>query len=230
MSLAATAAAPRAESPTFLGSTVGKKIVMAVTGLVLFGFVLVHMIGNLQLYLGPAALNAYGELLRTFLHGAGIWIARTVLLACVGLHVWAATALTLTNRDARPIGYRKWQAKESTYAGRTSRWSGFILLAFILFHLAHLTTGQLHPTFVPGEVYQNVVSGFSNPLVSGFYIVAMLLLGLHLRHGVWSLMQTLGLNHPRYNSLRQVVAAGFATVIVVANISFPVMVLAGVVK
>lgn len=230
MSLAATAAAPRAGSPTFLGSTVGKKIVMAGTGIVLFGFVLIHMIGNLQLYLGPAALNAYGELLRSLLHGAGLWIARATLLACVGGHIWAAVSLTFTNRDARPLGYRQWKAQESTYSGRTMRWSGFIVLFFILFHLAHFTTGQVHPTFVPGDVYGNVVSGFSNPLVSGFYIIAMLCLGLHLRHAVWSLMQTLGWNHPRYNFLRQLAAAGFATVIVVANISFPVMVLAGVVK
>ena len=142
---------------TFLGSSIGKKVVMAVSGLVLFGFVIGHMVGNLQIYLGPKAINDYGEFLQHFLHGQGIWIARGGLLVAVGLHIWAAVTLTLANRAARPVGYRDWQARESTYASRTMVWSGPILAAFIVYHLAHFTLGTAHPEFVKGDVFHNLV-------------------------------------------------------------------------
>jgi succinate dehydrogenase cytochrome b subunit len=212
---------------TFFGSSIGKKVVMAATGLVLFAYVVGHMIGNLQVYLGPRALNDYGAFLHHFLHGQGLWIVRAGLLVAVGLHIWAATALTLANWSARPVGYRQWQAMESTYASRTMVWSGPILAIFILYHLAHLTTGTLHPSFVPGDVFHNVVVGFQNPWVSAFYILAMLALGLHMYHGVWSMLQTAGLSHPRWNPLRRVFSAVFTAVVVVGNISIPVAVLTG---
>jgi len=212
---------------TFFGSSIGKKVVMAATGFVLFGFVVGHMLGNLQVYLGPEALNAYGEALRHILHGTGLWIARGGLLVAVFLHIWAATSLTLTNLAARPVGYREWQARESTYASRTMVWSGPILLVFILYHLAHFTTGSVHPDFIEGDVFHNLVVGFMNPWASGFYILAMVALGLHLYHGVWSMLQTLGLSHERWNPLRRLVAGAFTALVVVGNISIPVAVLTG---
>ena len=214
----------------FLTSTIGKKIVMATTGIVLFGFVLGHMAGNLQLYLGAGALNAYAVWLREFLHGAGLWIARAVLLACAGLHVWAAVSLTVVDRAARPVGYREWEPRESTYASRTMRWSGVFLLAFVIYHLLDLTFGVVNPHFVPGDVYHNVIASFRVVPVSLLYIAAMLLLWLHLRHGVWSMLRTLGLAHPRYEALAHRAAAAFATLVVAGNISFPLAVLLGVVK
>ena len=217
---------------TFLGSSIGKKIVMAITGLVLVLFVIGHMAGNLQIYMGSEALNAYSVFLHHMLHGAGLWIARIVLLASVLLHIWAAAGLTRLNVAARPVAYRQVRHEASTLASRYMRVSGFILLAFIIFHLMNLTTGQWHPggTYLPGEVFHNVVSTFQVWWVSAFYIVAMIALASHLSHGIWSLMQTLGWNHPRYNALRKQLAWGITLVVVVANISFPVAVLAGFIR
>lgn len=220
----------KAASPTFLDSTIGKKVVMAVTGIVLFGFVVGHMLGNLQVYLGPEAINQYGESLRAILHGAGLWLARGGLLVAVGLHIWSAIALAGKNRSARPVRYKMWQPRASSYASRTMYWSGPLLALFIVYHLLHMTTGTVHPDFHPGDVYRNFVVGFSQPAVSAFYIVAMIALGLHLYHGVWSLLHTLGLAHPRWNPLRHSIATFFAAAIVIGNISFPVAVLAGVIK
>jgi succinate dehydrogenase / fumarate reductase cytochrome b subunit len=213
----------------FLRSSLGLKIVMALTGLVLFGFVVGHMIGNLQVYMGAEALNAYAVFLRAFGHGAGLWIARAVLLVSVVLHIWSAWRLTRMNNAARPVGYRERVYREATYASRTMRWSGVILLLFIVYHLMHFTFGvrAVHPQFVHGDVYHNLITGFQNPLVSMFYIAAMLALGLHLYHGAWSFLQTLGLSHPRYNHLRHAVATFITVVVVAGNISFPAAVLAG---
>jgi succinate dehydrogenase cytochrome b subunit len=215
---------------SFLGSTIGKKIVMASTGVVLFGFVLAHMVGNLQLYLGSEALDQYAVFLREFLHGGGLWIARAVLLACAVLHVWAAASLTLADRAARPVGYREWEPRESTRASRTMRWSGVVLLVFIVYHLLDLTFGVVNPAFEEGRIYHNVVASFRSVPVSLFYIVAMLLLWSHLRHGVWSMLRTLGLSHPRYEQLAHRLAGVFATIVVAGNVSFPLAVLFGVVE
>ena len=218
------------ETERFLTATVGRKMVMAVTGVVLFGFVILHMVGNLQLYAGAEAINEYGHFLHTFLHGAGIWIVRSVLLVAVLLHIWAMAALTLSNRQAREVGYRIWTARESTYASRTMRWSGVFVLAFIIFHLLHLTTGTVHPDFIPGDVYHNLITGFQVVPVAIFYILATLMLALHLFHGAWSMLQTLGLNHPRYNRLRNTVSVGLAVLVVVGNLSFPIVVLTGLLR
>ena len=215
---------------TFLGSSIGQKVVMAVSGLVLYGFVVGHMLGNLQVFLGPEALDHYAEFLREFLHGQGIWIARATLLGAVLAHVWAALTLTLANWGARPIGYREWQARESTYASRTMVWSGPLLALFILYHLAHLTLGIAGQGFVEGRVYDNVVAGFLNPFVSAFYILAMLALGLHIYHGFWSLLQTLGLGHARWMAMRRTVSGLLAGLIVLGNISIPLAVLARIVR
>ncbi|HXN54907.1 MAG TPA: succinate dehydrogenase cytochrome b subunit [Myxococcales bacterium] len=212
---------------TFVGSSIGKKVIMATTGLILFGFVIGHMIGNLQVYLGSKVLNDYSIFLREFAHGAGLWVARAVLLAAVLLHIWSAYALTMMNRAARPIGYRDWTPRESTYASRTMRLSGVTVLAFVIYHLLHFTTGTVHPDYIPGDVYHNVISGLRVLPVAIFYIVAMLALGLHLYHGAWSMLQTLGLNHPRYNGLRFGVSVALAAVVTIGNLSFPATILAG---
>jgi succinate dehydrogenase / fumarate reductase cytochrome b subunit len=213
---------------TLFDSSIGKKVVMAVTGLILFGFVIGHMIGNLQVFLGAKALNDYSLFLRDFLHGAGLWIARAVLLVSVVLHIWAAYSLTVMNRAARLVGYREWKARESTYASRTMRWSGVLLLAFIIYHLLHFTTGTLHPDFVPGDVYHNVIVGLRQAPAAIFYIISMVALGFHLYHGSWSMLQTLGLNHPRWNKLRFAVSVALAAAVVVGNLSFPATILAGI--
>ena len=218
------------EAPGFLGSSIGRKVIMAVTGVILFAYVLGHMLGNLQVYLGPEALNHYGVLLRQLLHGAGIWIVRVVMLAAVSLHIWAATSLTLESWRARPEGYREQKWKESTYASRTMRWGGVIILLFVIYHLLHLTTGTVHPNFVEGDIYHNFVTGFQSVPASLFYIIAMVALGLHLRHGVWSMCQTLGVSHPRYMRIAHAGAWIFAILIVAGNISFPLAVLFGIVK
>lgn len=213
---------------TFFGSSVGKKVVMAATGVALFGFILGHLAGNLLVYKGPEALNAYAEGLRRL--PALLWGARIGLLVAVALHIWASTSLTLGNWNARPVGYRERENLASTYASRTMKWSGPILLLFVVYHLLHFTFGTVHPSFRPADVYHNFVSGFQVPLVSAFYVLAMLSLGLHLYHGVWSMLQSVGLSHPRYNHLRHGFATLFAVVVVAGNISFPVAVLTGFIR
>jgi len=214
----------------FVRSSIGRKVVMATTGVILVGFVIAHMIGNLQVYIGPEAMNDYAVWLRQVLHGAGLWIARAVLLAAVILHIWAATSLTLSSRKARTVGYREQKWRESTYASRTMRWGGVIILLFVIYHILHMTTGTVHPSFIEGDVYHNFIAGFKVVPVSLFYIVAMLALGLHLKHGVWSMFQTLGVSHPRYIRAAHVLAWIVALVVVVGNISFPLAVMAGIVK
>ncbi len=211
---------------------------MAATGVILFGFVTMHMIGNLQIYLGPEAINHYAVFLRTFLHGGGIWVFRAVMLGSVCLHVWAATMLTIDNWSARPVGYRRTKHIESTYASRTMIWSGPILALFVVYHILHFTVGAVQGTtagfsdgkFIEGDVYHNVIAGFQVIPVSVFYIVAMLALGLHMYHGIWSMLQTLGLSHPRWNRLRMAFSTGMALLVVLGNISIPVAVMAGWVK
>ena len=222
---------------SFYRSTLGKKAVMAVTGIVLFGFVLVHMAGNLKLYGGSVMLNHYAEFLRTV--GSPLlppttllWIFRIVLLIAVALHVHAATVLTLSNWKARPESYSVSERVQATYASRTMRWGGVLIALFVFFHLAHFTFGWAwaHPDFVPGDVYHNVVAGFQVWWVSAFYFAAQLALGLHLYHGLWSMFQSLGWNNPRFNPWRRNFAALFAILITAGNVSFPLSVLAGWVR
>jgi succinate dehydrogenase / fumarate reductase cytochrome b subunit len=211
----------------FFTVTTGKKVVMAVTGLILFGFVVVHLLGNLQIYLGRERLNAYAEVLR---HNEGLlWVARLVLLAALALHVLAAVQLTLIKREARPQGYRMRRDLQASYASRTMMWSGPIILGFVLYHLMHLTFGTMHPDFSATDVYANVVSGFRSVPVSLVYIVSMILLGMHLQHGLWSLSQSLGLGNPEHTRKAKLIARVLALLIVVGNISIPVAVLTGLV-
>jgi succinate dehydrogenase / fumarate reductase cytochrome b subunit len=222
----------------FYRSAIGKKAVMAVTGVILFGWIFVHMIGNLKLYLGAEHMNTYGAWLRTL--GAPavpetglLWLSRIILLVCVVLHIHAAYAVTAMSRAARPVDYRDRQFVRSTYASRTMRWGGIILLLFIIYHLLHLTIGaNVAPgaQFVEGDPYHNVVAGFRNPLVAVIYIIANLALGLHLFHGLWSMFNSLGLNHRRFNGWRRIFATAFAVIITAGNVSFPLAVLTGLVR
>jgi len=215
--------------PGFLDSSVGKKVVMAATGIVLFGFVTVHMLGNLTAYMGRAAMNEYAELLQTLVHGKGIWVFRLVMITAVGLHAWAALMLTLANQAARPVGYRAVQVQAATLASRTMRWSGVFLGIFIIYHLLHFTTGTVHPDFIKGDAYHNFVSGLAVPWTAAFYILAQVCLGFHMWHGVWSLTQTLGWSHPRYNLLRRRFAYAMAILVAGVNISYPIAVLTGII-
>ncbi len=212
----------------FWSTSVGKKMVMAVTGFIIFGFVFGHMLGNLQLYSGPAKLNAYGAFLHS--HMSLLWTVRLVLLTSVALHMLAALQLWLQSRRARPVKYHNQVLQETSYAARTMIIGGPIIALFVIYHLAHFTTGQALHGFVEGDVYGNVVRGFKVWWASAAYILAMLFVGLHLYHGVWSMLQTLGANHPKYNEWRRYGALAFALVITLVNISFPVSVLAGFVK
>ena len=229
----------------FYRSAVGKKWVMAITGIVWLGYVLAHMIGNLKIYIGflpeegAYEIDLYGEALRGLLfpimpEHVVLWILRSVLIVALVLHVHAAYSLTIMNRRARPLDYqgpREYLA--ANYASRTMRWSGIIVLLFIGWHLADFTWG-VQP-FAPegwehGAVYDNFVGTFSRVPVSILYIVANLALGLHIYHGAWSMFQSLGVNNPRFNPWRRWFAIGFAGLIVIANVSFPIAVLTGVVS
>jgi succinate dehydrogenase / fumarate reductase, cytochrome b subunit len=217
---------------------VGKKVVMAVTGIVLVGFVIAHMLGNLKIFLGAQAIDTYAGFLRTMgepllPYGGMLWIVRIVLLTCVALHITAAVQLTRMNWAARPQGYETKDSIATTYAARTMRWSGVILVLFIIYHLLHLTGGVVG--FQPGQfrdlsVYGNVVAGFSIWYVSLFYVVAMACLCLHLDHGVWSLFQTLGWNNARRTSTLRALSLGVALAVFVGFIAVPVAVLAGWVR
>ncbi len=210
----------------FYQSVIGKKVIMAVTGFILSGFVLGHMIGNFQVFAGPEKFNAYAA----FLQGLGplLWVARLALLAAVGLHIAMAVQLTLLKLDARPQAYVKKSSLVSTYAARTMIWSGPIVAAFLIYHLLHLTTGHAHPDFKPGDVYANFITGFKNPAVALFYMVANILLAFHLYHGVWSMFQSLGVSHPRYTPILKRLAQLYGIVIGLGNVAMPMAVLTGV--
>jgi succinate dehydrogenase / fumarate reductase cytochrome b subunit len=217
------------------GSTVGKKIMMATTGVILIGFVVFHMFGNLKVYQGAETFNHYAEGLRTigdpiFGYGQLLWLLRIILLVAVIVHIVAAVQLVLHSRRARAVGYRKYDGDMVfSYASRTMTWGGLIILAFVIYHLMHLTFGNAHPDFVAGNAYHNFVTGFESWPVSIAYIAAMIPLGFHLYHGFWSMLQTFGATNPKLNHIRRPIAAVLAGTIVVGNISFPVAVLAGLV-
>jgi succinate dehydrogenase / fumarate reductase cytochrome b subunit len=226
----AAVGARRNPAATFWGSTNGKKAVMAVTGAILFTFVIGHLAGNLQIFEGREKLNAYGQ----FLHSIGelLWPVRIVLIVCVLLHITATVQLALRKKRARPVGYSRKEAISSSYASRTMYWSGPIVLAFVIFHLLQFTAGYIHPEsqFIEGDVYHNVVAGFQVWWVSLWYIFSVSLLGLHLRHGIWSMFQSVGFNHPRHTPILKGAAAVIAVVIVLGYISIPISVLLGIVK
>ena len=208
---------------------------MAVTGAILFLFVVGHLLGNLKIFEGPAAFNAYAEGLRTvgapfFGRGRLLWIARIVLLVAVIAHIWAAITTARVSWNARPVAYQQLETVETTYAARTMRWGGLLIFLYVVYHLLDLTFGRVNPSFVPGDVYHNVVASLQVWPVAAAYIAAMVVLGLHLYHGTWSALQTLGLNRPPTSGLRRGAAAAVAVVIAGLYISIPLAVLAGLLR
>lgn len=226
--LAGEAAPPASRWRRLFGSSIGQKLVMAATGIVLSVFVLGHMAGNLTAFQGAEAIDAYGASVRRI--PPLLWAVRAGLLLAVTLHIWAYLALTRTSLAARPQAYRKVAHRESSFASRSMRWTGPLLAAFIVFHLFDLTIGTANPSFQEGAVYHNLVASLSRPLVAGFYLLAMGALGFHLFHGVWSMFQSLGSSQPRYDSMGRRVATIFTIVVVGGFCLVPIAILLGYLK
>lgn len=225
---------------TLYRPSVGKKVVMAVSGLLLYGFVYLHMLGNLKAFqprTEPEAyfpLDVYGTTLRELGYPLVpeyglLWIARIVLLVAVGFHVFAAFQLWSQSREARRVGYRKEQSQVFSYASRTMRWGGIIILLFVVYHILHFTTGTVHPEFEYGAVQANLVIGLRSWPVAGFYILAVGALSLHVYHGFWSLFTTLGVENPRVERMRRPLALVLALALFIGYVAVPVGVLAGLV-
>jgi len=205
---------------------------MAVTGVLLFGYVIAHLLGNLQIYSSNHdQINRYAAFLHDPSNALALWLARAILLAAVLLHILASLQLWKMKRDARPVRYKKKADVPASYAARTMMWSGPIVAAFVIFHVLHLTVGAVLPLQEVGpnqpNVRANVIAGFMNPAVSGFYILAMILLCIHLYHGLWSMFQSLGFSHPRYTPLLKKGAALVAILIAIGNCSIPIAVMSG---
>lgn len=218
-------------------TAVGKKWVMAITGIMLMGFVFAHMIGNLKMYLGPEEYNLYAESLRSLLfpifpNHVVLWLMRIGLIGAFALHLHSAYSLTRLNHRAKPIKFNSGRDYiAANWASRTMRWSGILVLAFLFIHLGNLTWGWkiFDSQWQQGEVYKNVYTSLDQWWLAAIYIVGNLALAVHLFHGAWSMFQSLGISNPRYNNLRRGFAIGFAAVVCGINISFPIAVLAGVV-
>ncbi len=219
------------------GSSIGKKCVMAITGGLLFIFVILHLLGNLQIFLGAEQLNAYGAFLQSQIEI--LWASRLGLLLLVVLHIYVSIKLTIENRRARPVPYQQYEAVAASYASRTMFMSGLIILAFIIYHLLHFTvqypavnlTGQNFGDLQDGQsrhdVYRMMIVGFSNPWVSGFYILGMALLALHLSHGLGSMFQSLGWKNKTYGSVLDKAAIVIAWIVFLGYSSIPVAILFG---
>ena len=232
--MSAIAVNPIDRAAGFYAAPIGKKAVMAITGVMLVGYVVAHMLGNLQIYsANPAQINAYAAFLHNPANAVLLWGARSVLLAAVILHIVAAVQLWLQNRAARPVAYVKKDDVPASYAARTMIWSGPIVGAFVIFHVLHLTVGAVLPLRDVGgnpitpDVRYNVIAGFQNYAVSGFYIFAMILLCMHLYHGMWSMCQSLGISHPRYTRKLKWASAILAILIAAGNCSIPIAVMTG---
>lgn len=219
----------------FWRSAVGKKWVMALSGIALLGFVLVHMVGNLKVFLGKGHLNEYGEWLRDLGEPALprtvlLWGFRLGLIAAFVLHIVAAYQLTRMNRQARPVHYqapRDYVA--ANFASRTMRWTGVIIALFLIFHLLDLTWGPANPDFERGNPYDNLFNSFERVPVALAYIVANVALAIHIFHGAWSMFQSIGFNNPRWNPARRWFAAIFAIAIGVGNVAMPLLIVTGAV-
>jgi succinate dehydrogenase / fumarate reductase cytochrome b subunit len=213
-------------------SSVGKKVLMAVTGFIWFGFLVGHLIGNLKLYAGAETFDEYAHHLREI--GAPIlppsgflWAFRAVVLAAFLVHVILAWETSRSSWDARTTKYRRQENLSFSRMSRFMRWGGVFILVFMVFHLLHLTTGQVHPSFVEGEAYANTIIGLSNPLVAAFYVLAIIAVCAHLYHGLWSMFQSLGAAHPKYHRFRRPFAVIMALLLFVGFVSIPVSVVAG---
>ena len=212
----------------FFRSTLGLKVLMGLTGLILFGFLIGHVTGNLLAFAGEKALNDYAHWLRA--HPGVLWGTRGVLLVSVILHIVTTIKLVKLKSDARPVAYAAKEAHGTTYAARTMMWSGPIIALFVVYHLLHFTWGTVLPGFNEHNVYNNVVLGFHSPLATGIYTVAMLLLCLHLAHGLWSVLQTLGINRPNWEPTLRKLAMAVAVLIIGGFLSIPFGVMAGIIK
>ena len=213
----------------FWRSTIGKKIVMAVTGVIMIGWIAGHVSGNLLVFRGADAMNHYAAFLKSL--GAALWVARGVILVAVALHITSAYQLTMVARRARPKDYAVRVPQVSTWASRTMRWGGVLLLFFIVFHLAHFTLGWIDSaTFSDTDVYSNVVIGLSQPLYAAFYILAMGALGLHIFHGAWAVVRTAGLAKPSRHPLHRRIATVLAIGIWLGFTVIPVGVMLGIVR
>jgi succinate dehydrogenase / fumarate reductase cytochrome b subunit len=220
---------------TLYRSSIGKKAVMALTGLIGIGFVIGHMIGNLKVFFGREDFNHYAEFLREVGEPLVprmtlLWVIRLVLLGAVALHILAAYQLTRMDWAGRPVGYTRKKDVQATFASRTMRWGGVIVVLFLLYHIADLTLGVVHPNFIPGDAYHNFVTSFQVWWVTLFYVVAVVVLGFHIYHGFWSLFQTLGLNSRTYNRLLRGLALLTALVLTVGFVAGPLGVLFGIVS
>ena len=209
-------------------TTVGKKVAMAVTGIVMILFLVSHMISNVLIFKNPAHLDSYAAWLRSL--GPALWIARVGLLGAVVVHIVAAYQLTMRARRARPVAYDRHEKQVTTYAAWTMRWGGVLLLVFIVFHLLHFTTGTLHPDFHPGEAGRNVIEGMQVTPVAIFYLVSMLALGLHFSHGIWASFGTLGFHNPAYNQSRRLLAWGVAILVAGGFATIPAAAILGYLK
>ncbi len=232
-------ATARSRSPFILElyrSALGKKYLMAITGVIFMGYVLAHMLGNLKLYQGAEEFNLYADFLKRLLYpilpeSGTLNILRAILLLALIVHVVAAVQLTQMNRRARPSAYKsKRDYIAADFAARTMRWTGVIVLLFIAYHLADFTWGWVNPAPEGASIYDRVIASFQVPAISAFYLVANLALGMHLYHGVWSLFQSMGWNNRRFNHWRRSLAIGFTVVVVGGNLSFPIAVLTGVIS
>lgn len=216
---------------SFSDTTIGKKVLMAVSGLVLFGFVVGHMLGNLQVFLGPEVYNGYGKALREA--PVLLWGVRILLVVAFLVHVSMAVQLSLISGAARPVRYKKRKDAITTFAARTMLCSGLLVLLFVLYHLAHFTYPGVamgaYEHSQTGDVYRNFVNGFSIPWVVALYVAAQIALGLHIYHGAWSLLQTFGLNNPLRNATWYGAARTLALIVVVGNVILPISVLLGLV-
>jgi succinate dehydrogenase / fumarate reductase, cytochrome b subunit len=220
----------------FYKSSIGRKYIVGVTGAILVGFIVGHLLGNLQIFLGPEYINSYAEKLRSM--GVLLWVIRAFLLVTVVLHIWFTIRLAMENRKARPVPYANKRHVKSTVASRTMWISGLLLLAFIIYHIAHFTVQVADPRFAllkldplnRHDVYSMMVYGFQNVFVSGFYIIAMYLLAMHLSHGASSFFQSLGLNDKKLTPKLARGARIFAWLIFAGYVSMPIAVLAGLIK
>jgi succinate dehydrogenase / fumarate reductase, cytochrome b subunit len=215
---------------SFYGSMIGKKVVMGITGLIGVGYVILHALGNLLVFRGADAINSYARFLKST--GEILWTLRIVLIVAVILHVIAAIQLTRQSRAARTIGYAKREAQVATLSSRTMRWGGALLLVFIVLHILHFTTGTVRPegVFSHEDVYANVILSFRIWWVSLFYVISMVALGLHLYHGAWSSVRSIGVSPPSAEPLHRRVSLVIAVFVWAALTSIPIAVLTGLLR
>ena len=215
----------------FLGSSVGAKVVMGLTGIVLWGFVLGHMLGNLQVFQGAEPLNAYGEMLHNLGHGAGLWAVRAVLITVFVTHILFGLRLARMNRVARGTEYRVRKNRRTNLASMTMAISGLVILGFVVFHILHFTTGNVQPEFFHmdakgrHDVFDMVVKGFQTPWIVAIYIVGQTVLLSHLIHGTVSLWQSLGIQHAVWTPALKVIGRALAVFIVGGNVAIPLAIL-----